>query len=215
MFENIKLVDVLGFSLVNYPGHPCTVIFTAGCNLRCPWCHNWRIAYGDKSKQDRTKQVLERLKDLSKYMDAVCVTGGEPTIHADLVDVLKLLRKWGYIVKLDTNGTKPEILEKALPFLNYVALDIKAHPDNYPKFTGMEENVWWKVEASLNLLRKALLPHELRMVKVPDLTTDRDVAFLKKIKREGELSLPSNIESVKLRKYIAPPDRHRDSASWL
>jgi len=179
--EGIKIAGVKSFSLIDFPGEPCAMIFTTGCNLRCPWCHNWRIAYGEEATIDRTKEALEKLRSLREHLDAVCVTGGEPTIHFGLPSLLHFLKFLGYKIKLDTNGTNPKLLENVSYLLDYVAVDVKACPKKYPKATGIEQNVWPQVEKSIEILREKRIPHELRMVKVPGLTDGEDVEFLREL----------------------------------
>ena len=184
----MKIAGIRTFSLVDYPGKPCAVIFTAGCNFRCPYCHNWRIAYGDKKDYDVKEHVFETLRKLRKRLEAVCVTGGEPTIHDDLPDLLIFLKSLDYSVKLDTNGSNPEMMEEAINegLVDYVALDLKAKPESYPEITGVRYNYWCEVKKTVLVLRRSDIEYEYRMTYVPGLSDEKDLMFLSEFLREDE-----------------------------
>ncbi|MGC8704633.1 MAG: anaerobic ribonucleoside-triphosphate reductase activating protein [Athalassotoga sp.] len=172
----MRIADILTFSLIDYPGYPSAVIFTAGCNLRCPWCHNWEIAYGNKGISDiRVENILEgRLKERVK---AICVSGGEPTINEDLPEFLDYIKKIGYMLKLDTNGTNPEMVKTVIEKVDYIAIDVKSSPERYPLLTGVERNYWPEVSESIKMARKSKTSYELRMTYVPELSDVRDIRF--------------------------------------
>ena len=132
----MRISGYVPLSLVDYPQRPAITIFTRGCNLRCPFCHNGELVTGDG--QDLTAAALGILQQRRGRLDAVCISGGEPTIHADLNDSIRVIRSLGYRVKLDTNGSKPEVLRKLLAedLLDYVAIDIKSSPYRYHLATG-------------------------------------------------------------------------------
>ncbi len=196
----MKIAGVRTFSLIDYPERPSVVIFTAGCNLRCPWCHNWEIAYGSKSSNDESESVKMLLEDLKKHLDAVCVTGGEPTINPDLPEFIEFLKSIGYTVKVDSNGTNPEMVRKLLKIVDYFAIDIKAKPEKYPLLTGVQNNVWDSVSKTVEILRKSNVQYELRMTYVPGLSDIEDVRFFDDFSIEGEqifLTFAKNTEMFK------------------
>lgn len=119
-------------SLLDYPDHVASVLFTPGCNLHCPYCHNWKIAFQPTPPFLSEEEALETLRQRKKYVDAVVITGGEPTINSDLPSFLRRVKAEGFAVKLDTNGFRPEILEECLPHLDYVALDVKTSTRKIP-----------------------------------------------------------------------------------
>ena len=121
----MKFSGLQKISLIDYPNKVASVLFTPGCNLRCPFCHNWRIAVDPKPPFLQEAVALEILESRKKYVDAVVVTGGEPTMHKELPRFLAKLKERGFQVKLDTNGFYPEVLEECLPYVDYVALVAK------------------------------------------------------------------------------------------
>lgn len=131
-------------STVDWPSKVAAVVFTRGCNFRCPWCHNKELVIPELyvSEIPETK-VLSYLFKRSRYLDGVVVTGGEPTVQEDLADFLKQIKDLGLPVKLDTNGSKPEVLKKLIKqrLVDALALDIKGPAANYEKFVGTPVNV--------------------------------------------------------------------------
>jgi pyruvate formate lyase activating enzyme len=119
-------------SLVDYPGEVAAVIFSRGCNMLCPFCHNGHlIVPAEQKKRDidiDEQQIKDFLQERRGFLDGVVLSGGEPTLHKNLPDFIRKIKKWGYLVKLDTNGTNPEMLDYLLDsdLLDYVAVDIKA-----------------------------------------------------------------------------------------
>src|SRR3990170_3326449 len=107
----MKFSGLQKISLIDYPNRVCSVLFTPGCNLRCPFCHNWRIVVDPKPPFLNEETVLKILEERRKYVDSIVITGGEPTIHKDLPKFLKRLKEKGLAVKLDTNGLDPRSLE--------------------------------------------------------------------------------------------------------
>lgn len=167
-------------SLIDYPGKISAVVFTRGCNFRCGYCHNPELVLPNlfhRQKTIQTGDFFNWLKSRKNWLDAVVVTGGEPTIHCDLPEFLHLIKSLGYKVKLDTNGTNPDLLKFILSqnLVDYVAMDIKTVPDitSYSQITGiMMSNIdIEKVEQSLIILKKALIQVEFRTTVIPDIHT--------------------------------------------
>jgi pyruvate formate lyase activating enzyme len=127
----MKFSGLLKTSLVDFPNRISSVLFTPGCNLRCPFCHNWRIVVDPKPPFLTEENALRILEERKKYVDAVVITGGEPTIHKELPKFLKKLKEKAFDVKLDTNGLDSRMLEECLPYLDYVALDVKTSPSKF------------------------------------------------------------------------------------
>lgn len=126
-------------SLVDYPGQICTTLFIGGCNLRCPWCHNSDLVLRPRElPRFQPKAILSSLEKRKHLVPAVCITGGEPTLWAQLPSFIGDLKARGFKVKLDTNGTHPEVLQALLAqqLLDYVAMDVKAPPQKYALLTG-------------------------------------------------------------------------------
>ena len=164
-------------SLIDYPGKLCATIFTAGCNFRCPYCYNEDIVldYPAMPKVPEDK-IIEFLHPRLGFLDGVCVTGGEPTIHRELPKFLGRLKSIGSLVKLDTNGSRPKalayVMEKGL--VNYIALDVKVPLGRY------EETVRYRVKPeglkeTIKLIRRSGVDHEFRTTVVPGLLDGDDL----------------------------------------
>ena len=134
----MKFSGLQKVSLIDYPNKIASVLFTPGCNLRCGFCHNWRIAVEPKPPFLQEAVALEILESRKKYVDAVVVTGGEPCMHKELPRFLEKLKQRGFQVKLDTNGFYPDVLEQCLAHVDYVALDVKTSLEKY-KLLGAKD----------------------------------------------------------------------------
>ena len=134
----IKVAGWQPLSLIDYPGKMAAVIFLAGCNMRCHYCHNRQI-WDVQQNQLSFENIWEELRRRAEWLDAMVVTGGEPTISPSLVPLLQALRQLGLLIKLDTNGTRPDVVKQIVEqgLVDYVALDIKAPPTKYVAITGM------------------------------------------------------------------------------
>lgn len=145
-------------SLVDFDGKLCCTLFTGRCNYRCPFCHNGALVLDPESQPPITeKDALAFLESRIGKLDAICITGGEPTLWQDLPEFIRKVKALGYAVKLDTNGTNPEMLEFLISdgLIDYVAMDIKNSPDMYPITTGVSNPFWDKVERSARYLIEA------------------------------------------------------------
>ena len=155
-------------SLIDYPGKVACVIFTQGCNFRCPYCHNRELVlpkyFGDTIPQDDVINFLERRQH---YLEGVVITGGEPTYQADLLDLLKQIKQMGYSLKLDTNGSCPDVLQEiiACGLVDYIAMDVKTSFEKYSKATGVRLSVE-RIKESIALIRGANVKYEFRTTVV-------------------------------------------------
>ena len=155
---NIQIGGLAKYSLVDYPGKVAAVVFTQGCNFRCPYCHNQGLLKSKVSSSRLLDQglVLEFLYKRQKQLDGVVITGGEPTLQPDLVDFIDTIKSLGYLVKLDTNGSRPEVLREVIAegLVDYIAMDIKASLDKkkYDWVAGVAVDIG-KIEESQNILR--------------------------------------------------------------
>ena len=165
------------FSLNDYPGKSAAVIFTLGCNFRCRYCHNPELVLPEKyGLEIPIDEVYKFLESRVGKLDAVCITGGEPTEHLDLPEMIKKIKGMGFLVKLDTNGSRPGMLEKLIKEgnLDYIAMDIKAPLENYTKITAVPVDVE-KLKKSIELIISSGLPHEFRTTVVKTLTSFDDL----------------------------------------
>ena len=166
-------------TLLDFPGRTACTVFTGGCNLRCPFCHNAGLVRTPLAGPNLTDEVLEYLQKRKGILDGVCVTGGEPLLQPDLEDFLRKVKEIGYAVKLDTNGMLPQRLAGVLAtkLVDYVAMDIKSSPDGYAAATGTDADVS-AVSDSLSILRDSGIPFELRTTAVRGIHTEADFAAI-------------------------------------
>ncbi len=174
----MKFSGLQKISLIDYPAKVASVLFTPGCNLRCGFCHNWRIVVDPKPPFLQEAQALEILESRKKYVDAVVVTGGEPTMHKELPKFLAKLKARGFMVKLDTNGFYPDVLEECLGSVDYVALDVKTCLEKY-RLLGAKDTAG--LVRSVEILKTGKVPYEFRTTAVPELVTTEDVTCIGKI----------------------------------
>ena len=171
----MKFSGLQKISLIDYPGMVASVLFTPGCNLRCPFCHNWRIVVDPKPPFLQEATALEILDSRKRYVDAVVVTGGEPTMHKELPRFLAKLRSKGFFVKLDTNGFYPDVLEECLPSVDFVAMDVKTCIEKYRVLGASDTSGLLR---SVEMLKTGKVAYEFRTTVVPDLVTSDDVACI-------------------------------------
>lgn len=150
-------------SFVDYPGRTAAVLFVQGCNLRCTYCHNRELIARSKRPLRTIGDALSWLQRRVGRLSAVVVSGGEPTLHRDLPQLLARIRSLGFLVKLDTNGTRPEVLRRLLDAteIDYVAMDIKDVPERYENWLA-NGDVSHAIRESIALLRQTRVAHEFR-----------------------------------------------------
>lgn len=171
-------VSIGGFqksSLIDYPEKISAIIFTQGCNFRCPYCHNPELILGTSNSSMDESTVLKFLASRQGKLDGVVITGGEPTLNKSLPDFINQIKGLGFLIKLDTNGSNPEMLEKLLNenLIDYVAMDIKAPIEKYNTIAGDKigtENILTSIE----ILKKSGIEHEYRTTVVKSLLSSAD-----------------------------------------
>ena len=166
-------------TLLDFPGRTACTVFTGGCNLRCPFCHNGGLVRTPLAEPNRTDEVLDFLRRRQGILDGVCVTGGEPLLQPDLADFLRRVKEMGYAVKLDTNGSLPDRLAALLAqgLVDYVAMDVKSSPEGYALAAGSDVDpaVFGR---SVDVIRQSGLPHEFRTTAVGGIHTEADFAAI-------------------------------------
>lgn len=147
----MKIAEYIKTSFVDYEPYISAVVFTKGCNMKCLYCHNKDLIFSNKYIPK--EEVINHLKRRRKQIDAVVITGGEPTLHDDLIDFIKEIKDMGFLVKLDTNGTNPIMLKKLINenLLDYIAMDLKAPPKYYRKICGLD---YKSVKESFNIIKE-------------------------------------------------------------
>ncbi len=166
-------------TLIDYPGRLACTVFLIGCNFKCPFCYSSELVLPQKIKnQPRIKEAdfFSFLKGKKGLLEGVVICGGEPTINKDLVGFIKKIKKMGYLVKLDTNGSSPQMLEKLIKdnLIDYVSMDIKAPKEKYQKVAGKKINVK-NIERSIKILKDSGIDHEFRTTIVPTLLDKKDI----------------------------------------
>ncbi len=179
----MKFCGLQKISLIDYPNKVASVLFTPGCNLRCGFCHNWRIAVDPQPPFLQEGTALEMLEARKRYVDAVVVTGGEPCMHKELPKFLAKLKERGFQVKLDTNGFFPDILEECLGHVDYVAMDLKTSPKKYSRLGAKDTGGLMR---TIEILKTGKVPYEFRTTLVPDLVTPEDVACIGEVAKGAE-----------------------------
>lgn len=171
---------IVGFNkttLLDYPGRVAATIFVGGCNFRCPFCHNGGLVLDPLSQESYSeKEIFEFLQKRKNVLKGVCITGGEPTLHADLPEFISKVKDLGYQVKLDTNGYAPGVLKRLLDerLIDYVAMDIKNCPDKYAMTAGITFQLN-RIEQSVCILKESSVPYEFRTTVVKELHTEEDM----------------------------------------
>ena len=170
-------------SLCDYPGRVASVIFTQGCNFRCPFCHNkGLLPISITENPIEINELLDRLKMRKGKIDSVVVTGGEPTVHEDLQIFIEKLRFSGLFLKLDTNGSNPKIVADLIDkgLIDYIAMDIKAPFYKYDKLAGVNVQIDL-IKESIHLISESGLSHEFRTTVFPELLGDNDIIAIREI----------------------------------
>jgi pyruvate formate lyase activating enzyme len=173
----MKIGALQRFSMIEYEGKLAASIFTQGCNFRCPYCHNPELVKPEKYQETiPVEEVYSFLENRLGKLDAVVITGGEPTLHLDLHILIEKIKKMGFLVKLDTNGTNPDILEHLIEndLLDYLAMDIKAPLRKYSHVTNCTVDIV-KIKKSIELIKNSGIDYEFRSTLVEDLLTEEEV----------------------------------------
>ena len=164
-------------TLLDFPGKIACTVFLGGCNFRCPFCHNSELFMGKPEKLMEDEEFFKFLKSRKGLLDGVCVSGGEPTLYKNLPEFLAKIKELGFLVKLDTNGSRPalvkELVEKNL--VDYIAMDVKNSPAMYAQTVGLESMDLAPIEESLRFLIGGTVPYELRTTLVSQLHTEESI----------------------------------------
>lgn len=161
-------------SLLDYPDKISTIVFTKGCNFNCDYCHNPELFSTTESQTFKESDFLEFLKTRIGKLDAVVITGGEPTLQPDLLEFIKKIKSFNFLIKLDTNGSNPKMLKKCLPYVDYVAIDIKAPLEKYQQITNSKINTK-NILKSIELIIQSSVDYEFRTTVVKSQLTQEDL----------------------------------------
>ena len=167
-------------SLLDYPNCISSIIWTTECNFRCPFCYNKNLIFGNTPLIPEL-EILSFLQKRKKMIEAVVISGGEPLLQEDLHTFIEKIKKMDYLVKIDTNGTKPNILKKLLEkkLLDYIAMDVKAPKKKYKKLCGVQPPLS-QIETSIQLIKDIAPDYEFKTTMVPDLLKKEDIVAIGK-----------------------------------
>jgi pyruvate formate lyase activating enzyme len=173
----VKAMYICGFekmSLVDWKGKVAVVLFLGGCNFRCEYCYNKELVYSPQKFENISMDyILNYIKENSDFIDGIVITGGEPTVNPDLIEILQKLKTMNLPIKLDTNGSNPRILRYLIDnnLIDYVAMDVKAPPEKYEQVCGCDIDMD-DINNSINLIKSSGMKHEFRTTKIDELTEE-------------------------------------------
>ncbi|MBS3731688.1 MAG: anaerobic ribonucleoside-triphosphate reductase activating protein [Desulfobacterales bacterium] len=204
------------YSLIDYPPQISCVVFTAGCNFHCPYCHNPNLAApGPDTQELSVDEIWQFLETRGKYLDAVVISGGEPTLHPDLADFCRQIRSRGFALKIDTNGSHPAVIRELIgrDLVNYIAMDIKTAPERYPTAisNGIDPDA---IRQTVRIILDSGLSHEFRTTCAKPFTDAAAVAEMAELIRGAHLHAiqKPRTEHVLTPKFFKDHDRlHSDA----
>ncbi|MBE6886306.1 MAG: anaerobic ribonucleoside-triphosphate reductase activating protein [Ruminococcaceae bacterium] len=176
----MKICGLQKLTLLDFPEHVACTVFLGGCNLRCPFCHNRDLVLGGGEELMGEEELLRFLQKRKGLLDGVCITGGEPLLWDQTLELAARIKNLGYLLKLDTNGFFPQRLRTFLDrgLADYIAMDIKSSPDGYPAATGLSRVELAPVEESVRLIRQSGVAHEFRTTVVRQLHGPEEMAAI-------------------------------------
>jgi pyruvate formate lyase activating enzyme len=162
-------------SLLDYPDTISAIVWTVDCNFRCPFCYNKNLVFG-KTELIPEEDILAFLEKRKNLLEGLVISGGEPLMQEDIVDFISKVKKLGYLVKIDTNGSYPEKLQELTDkkLVDYIAMDIKAPKKKYNKLSGIKTDLN-KIQRSIDLIQKSGVEYEFKTTFPPKLLTSEDI----------------------------------------
>ena len=205
----MKIAQLLPTTLIEYPGKVAALIYTAGCNFRCPFCHNSELVLPDKVKALHCipeDDVLYFLRERQGFLDALAITGGEPTLQPDLAEFLARVKGIGYLIKLDTNGSNPGVLARLFDekLVDYVAMDVKGPEERYSELAGVNVDMD-AIKETIRLIIDRAPDYEFRTTVAPTITADE----LEKTAR-----LIEGAKRYFLQAFVVPEGKEIVDPSW-
>ena len=167
--DTVPFYGLQKLTLLDYPGNMAATVFTGGCHMRCPFCHNRSLVFlNENDSEIATGDILDYLESRKKILDGVCISGGEPLLHKGLKDFIRKVRSLGLLVKLDTNGSNYDALKELIDegLVDYVAMDIKQYPAKYHRTIGVENIDLKEIEKTKDLLLMGRVEYEFRTTVV-------------------------------------------------
>lgn len=176
-------------TMLDFPGYVACTVFTPGCNFRCPFCHNsLLVTRMNDSEIYSEDDILSYLKKRQGIIDGICISGGEPLMHDDIFDFVKKVKDLGFLVKIDTNGSYPDKLEKLIDSgnIDYVAMDIKNCPEKYAETIGLDDFDFSPVRKSVQILLQGKVKYEFRTTVVKEFHTPQDMVRIGELIKEAD-----------------------------
>lgn len=177
-------MNISGFqklTLLDFPGHTACTVFTLGCNMRCPFCHNTPLVKGTAEERYSEEEIFSFLRKRQGLLDGVAITGGEPLLQKDIIPFIKKIKEMGYAVKLDTNGSLPDVLSELIGenLLDYIAVDIKNSEEKY-FITCAADIDFNDIKRSVDIIKSSDIAHEFRTTVTKELHTPEDIISVAK-----------------------------------
>lgn len=173
----MRILGLQKLTLLDYPERLACTVFTGGCNLLCPFCHNASLVLG-VGEEISEADFFSFLESRIGRIDGVCISGGEPTLQPDLIDFVRKIKAMGFLVKLDTNGTRPDVILTLVSegLLDYIAMDIKNSPSKYPLTAGVENLDFSRISESIKIISESGINHEFRTTVTEELHSEDDIS---------------------------------------
>jgi len=201
-------------SLIDYPGKICSVLFLSGCNFDCPYCHNPSLVKGCPVKYPPVdaETVYKFLESHKVFLDGVVISGGEPTLQNDISDLCKNIKKMGYKVKLDTNGSRPQVIKRLVQegFVDYIAMDIKTDPFKYAPITK-EDRTPHRILSSIQVILEARLPHEFKTTCVKPLVNESVIETISHLIQGSDLYALQRFRKTE----VLHPEFFEENEYWI
>lgn len=194
----MNITGLQKLTLLDFPGKIACTVFTSGCNFRCPFCHNASLVNGSNQENISEEEFFDFLDKRKGILEGVCITGGEPTLQKDLKDFIIKVKSMGFLVKLDTNGYKPELLSDLIDsnLLDYVAMDIKNSKEKYGLTVDIENFDLAPILKSIDILINSKIEYEFRTTVVKELHNESDIIKISEwIKNSKKYFLQGFIDS--------------------
>ena len=204
----MRIAGLQKMTLLDYPGKVACTVFLPGCNFRCPFCHNSELLDGSVESVMDERDLLDFLSKRRGILDAVCISGGEPTLQPSLGDLLAKIKAMGYLTKLDTNGSRPAVLKElcARGLLDYVAMDIKNAPQLYGETAGVSVQLE-QIEESIRFLSEGNVDYEVRTTVVVQLHDEASI-------RQMGQWVASLAQNQKIKRWFVQPFVDRDTVLY-
>ena len=166
------------FTLIDYPDKTACIVFLSGCNFRCPWCYSPELVLPEKIEKHpkiKEEEIFSFLSERKDKLDGVVLCGGEPTIHREIIDFSRKIKEMGFLLKLDTNGSNPEMIKRLMEkeLIDYIAMDVKLPFSRYQEISSID---FEKIKESIRIIKESSVDYEFRTTVVPGIHTENDIA---------------------------------------